>query len=171
MANAKINKSKPEINWLKLIASIVICQAAGIIGSIFTFAAIPTWYALLAKPTFAPPNWIFAPVWTLLFLLMGIALYLVWEKGATRETKLPLSLFAIQLALNVTWSFLFFSLRDPASAFIVIILLWVAIAVTLLSFYSISRKAGWLMVPYLLWVTFAAYLNLTILLLNLTISN
>jgi len=148
-----------------LIISIVICQLAGLIGSVFNIASLPTWYAGLSKPSFNPPNWVFGPVWTILFLLMGVSFYLVWNHGFS-NSKIALWLFILQLVLNILWSALFFGLRNPGIAFVEIILLWISIAVTIFSFYSISRPAAWLMVPYILWVTFAAVLNFSIWMLN-----
>ncbi len=154
-------------NIPKLAASIMICLFAGLIGSFFTSPAIPGWYATLAKPAFSPPNWIFAPVWTTLFVLMGISMYLVWNKGLQkRDVKISLFIFGIQLVLNVLWSVLFFGLRSPFYAFVEIIMLWVAIALTIQNFSRISRTAGLLLVPYILWVSFAAILNFHIWNLN-----
>lgn len=145
---------------LKLAVSIVICQLAGIIGSFFTTPSIPTWYAALKKPPFTPPNWLFAPVWTTLFLLMGISLFLVWRKsGSVPRVRTALVIFAAQLALNVLWSILFFGLRSPLAGFVEILVLWIAILLTVLSFYKISPLAGVLLIPYILWVSFAAFLN------------
>ena len=155
-------------NILIFIASIVICQMAGIIGSIFTTPAIPTWYANINKPTFRPPNWVFAPVWTTLFLLMGIALFLIWRKGLDKkENRIAFSVFIIQLILNTLWSILFFGLESPFAAFIEIIFLWVAILASIILFFRISRLAGALLIPYILWVTFASILNFSIWRLNI----
>jgi benzodiazapine receptor len=152
---------------LKLVVSIVACLAAGAIGSIFTRSAIPTWYATLEKPFFTPPNWLFAPVWTLLYILMGVAAFLVWRKGLeNRQVRISLIVFLIQLILNALWSVVFFGLESPLSGLIVISILWVAILVTVTKFFKISRSASVLMWPYLLWVTFAAVLNASIWLLN-----
>jgi translocator protein len=152
---------------LKLVVSIVACLAAGAIGSIFTRSAIPTWYATLQKPVFSPPNWLFAPVWTLLYILMGIAAFLVWRKGLeNRQVRIALIFFLIQLVLNASWSVVFFGLESPLYGLIVISILWVAILVTVTKFFKISRAASMLMWPYLLWVTFAAVLNSSIWLLN-----
>jgi translocator protein len=152
---------------LKLVVSIVACLAAGAIGSIFTRSAIPTWYATLQKPVFSPPNWLFAPVWTLLYILMGIAAFLVWRKGLeNRQVRIALIFFLIQLVLNASWSVVFFGLESPLYGLIVISILWVAILVTVTKFFKISRAASVLMWPYLLWVTFAAVLNASIWLLN-----
>jgi len=157
-----------RIKILKLVISILVCQGAGLIGSLFTLSSIPTWYAQLEKPTFNPPNWVFAPVWTLLFLLMGISLYLIVSKGVeNKKVKTALSIFVIQLTLNMLWSFLFFGLQSLLYAFIEIIILGLAILLTIISFYKISKTAAYLLLPYVLWVSFAAVLNFSILILNL----
>ena len=150
-----------------LIISVGVCQLAGIIGSVFTTPAIGTWYAVLVRPEFGPPNWLFAPVWITLFALMGISLYLVIRKGLNdKKVKLGVLFFGVQLALNTVWSFLFFGLRNPYYAFIEIIILWFAILLTIYQFLKIDRKAAYLLVPYILWVTFAAVLNYYIWILN-----
>jgi len=151
--------------WIKIIIAILICQLAGAIGSIFTMSSIPTWYATLNKPWFSPPNWVFGPVWVTLFTLMGISLYFVWDKGA-KNVRTPLTIFGIQLVLNVVWSFLFFGLLSPFYGFIEIILLWIAILATIISFYKVSKKAAYLLIPYIVWVSIAASLNYFILVLN-----
>ena len=157
---------KPRDIW-KLVVSIIACLAAGIIGSIFTRSAIPTWYATLEKPAFNPPNWLFAPVWTLLYIMMGIAAFLVWRKELeNRQVRIALIVFLVQLVLNALWSVAFFGLESPLYGLIVIAALWVAILCTALQFYRISLAASVLMWPYLLWVTFAAVLNESIWLLN-----
>ena len=157
-----------RIKIIKLVAAILICQAAGIIGSVFTAPNIQTWYASVEKPPFNPPNWLFAPVWTVLFLLMGISLYLVWDKGVKNgKVRIALSVFAAQLVLNVVWSVLFFGLQSPLYAFVEIMILWIAIAFTIFTFYRISKRAGLILVPYLLWVSFAMVLNYYIWVLNL----
>jgi tryptophan-rich sensory protein len=151
----------------KLAVSIIACLAAGAIGSIFTRQAIPTWYATLEKPAFNPPNWLFAPVWTLLYIMMGVAAFLVWRKGLeNRQVRIALIVFLVQLVLNVLWSVVFFGLESPLYGMVVIAALWVAILLTVLMFYRISLAASALMWPYLLWVTFAAVLNVSIWLLN-----
>lgn len=146
----------------KLIASIVICQLAVVIGSFFTVSSVSTWYAELAKPTFSPPSWVFAPVWIFLYLLMGIALYLIWVKNS----QLAISLFAVQMLLNISWSFLFFGLRSPLLGLIDIILLLLAILISIKVFYKVSKNAAFLFVPYFLWVAFATMLNYGIWILN-----
>lgn len=155
------------MNILKLIVSIGICLIAGAVGSIFTMPSIPTWYATLNRPAIAPPNWIFGPVWTTLFILMGIALYIVWQKGADKkDVKSAVILFGTQLLLNIFWSILFFGMQRPLYSFMEIIFLWLAILATILAFFKISKTAGWLLIPYILWVSFASYLNLAFYLLN-----
>lgn len=149
-------------NVYKLIISIVVCQIAGFIGSIFTSKSIQTWYAGLAKPALNPPDWIFAPIWTTLFLLMGISLYLVW----VQQSKTAIIIFFIQLILNVVWSILFFGLKNPLLAFIEIIILWISILITIIYFYHVSKTSSYLLIPYILWVSFAAYLNFMLYFLN-----
>lgn len=153
--------------WIKLIVSLALPLAIGAIGSLFTASSIPTWYANLSKPTFAPPNWVFAPVWTTLFILMGIACFLIWKKGtAVSGVKTSLGIYSFQLLLNLLWSVIFFYLRAPGWAFLEIMILWTAILLTVGRFHKISRLAAWLLVPYLLWVSFASYLNFSIWRMN-----
>ena len=147
----------------KLILSIMLCNLAGAIGSVFTSPSIPTWYSTLIKPSFNPPSWLFAPVWISLYTIMGISLYLVLQKKNNRRA---LSFFSAQLILNALWSILFFGLQNPLLAFIEILILWLFIALTILEFRRLDRKAAHLLIPYLLWVTFAAILNLSIWRLN-----
>lgn len=152
---------------VRLVISVAIPLAAGAIGSIFTAKSVATWYAALQKPAFNPPNWIFGPVWTALYVLMGIALFLVWRKGlAFPRVRLGLMLFAVQLVLNACWSIAFFGLRSPGSGLAVIAPLWVAILATLITFARIAPAPGILLVPYILWVSFASVLNTYIYLLN-----
>ena len=152
---------------IQLIISIIACQFAGVIGSIFTTPAIPGWYATLDKPAFTPPNWLFAPAWITLYLLMGIAAFLVWRKGLdNRPVRLALAIFLVQLLLNAFWSVAFFGLQSPLSGIIVILVLWIAILFTILRFFRISYMAGALLLPYILWVSFATVLNISIWVLN-----
>jgi len=152
---------------LKLLASIAIVWGAAAIGSVFTAPAIQTWYPTLRKPWFNPPNYIFGPVWTILYTLMGIALFLVWRKGTdTPRVKPALAVFGVQLGLNVLWSVLFFGLRSPLLGLIDIGLLWMAILATIILFFPISVPASLLLIPYVLWVSFAAVLNYFIVRLN-----
>jgi translocator protein len=152
---------------LKLLASIGLCLGAGALGSLFTAPAIATWYVHIHKPFFNPPNWLFAPVWTTLFGLMGISLYLILISPTKKIPKVQLvKLFLSQLGLNILWSGIFFGLQDPLIAFIEVIGFWSAIAATIISFKTVSQKAAWLLAPYLAWVTFAAFLNFNIVVLN-----
>ena len=152
----------------KLLVSIAICQVASVVGSVVTTPSIPTWYATLKKPWFTPPNWVFAPVWLTLFLLMGIAAFLVWRQSfRNREVRMALAVFTVQLILNVLWSVVFFGFRSPLAGLIVIGILGVAILLTLLYFFKVSQLAGFLLVPYIAWVSVAVALNTSILILNL----
>lgn len=154
-------------DFFKLVIAIVVSQLAGIIGSVFTKPSIAGWYASLAKPALAPPNWIFGPVWTTLFVLMGISAFLIWKKGLDRrDVKIALGIFLGQLFLNTLWSIIFFGLQSPGGAFIELIFLWLAILATIVAFAKISKPAAWLLVPYIAWVSFAMYLNYSIYVLN-----
>ncbi|HVM31542.1 MAG TPA: TspO/MBR family protein [bacterium] len=154
-------------NLLQLIAVILLCQAAGGLGAIFTAKAIPVWYAGLRKPSFNPPNWVFGPVWTLLYTLMGIALYRVWKLDPqTAGRSLGLLLFFIQLGLNALWTPLFFGLHALWPAFVEILLMWAAILLTAARFYQLDPVSAWLLAPYLAWVTFAGLLNFAYAKLN-----
>lgn len=153
---------------LKLIGIIIVCQVFGSLGSIFTIPNIPTWYAGLVKPFFNPPNWLFAPAWTTLFFLMAIAIYLVLETKAKKEIKeKAIIFFIIQFFFNFLWSLLFFGLRNPLLGFIGIIILLPLIIITTIFFYQINKKAAYLMIPYIVWVSFATILNFSIMILNL----
>jgi benzodiazapine receptor len=155
------------VEIIKLVLSIIACQLAGVVGSVFTTPAIPSWYAALKKPPFTPPNWLFSPVWITLFALMGISAFLVWRKGLDEEgVKTAVGIFVIQLILNILWSIMFFGLRSPLAGLVEIACLWIAILVTILYFWRISIPAGILLVPYILWVSFAAVLNFSIWRLN-----
>lgn len=174
----------------KFIISIVVCQLAGFIGAIFTTPKINTWYAGLNKPAFTPPGSFIGAVWTILFFLMGISLYLVWDKnwkpqvssqdkkmrywnrfseklwkGEWREENVVL-IFALQLVLNVLWSMLFFGLQSPAMAFFELLMLWWTILYTIANFYRISKPAAYLLIPYITWVSFAGMLNFILWQLN-----
>lgn len=177
-------------NTIKLIAGILLCELAGIIGSIFTAPAVKEWFQFINKPNFSPPNWLFAPVWTFLYLLMGISLYLVWSKnfsvdipekdkekkawnpistklftGSWREENVA-AIFLLQLVLNVLWSVIFFGLKSPGVAFFEIIMLWFAILYMIVNFYRVSKISAYLQIPYILWVSFASILNFSIWMLN-----
>ncbi len=157
-----------NIHWPKLIGSVAVCQLAGILGAIFTADAIPEWYDTLAKPSFVPPDWTFSVVWPILYLLMGISLYIILEKGwDLKKVKTGTGVFGIQLFLNFMWSVLFFGFRSPLMGLIEIIILWIFIVINIWLFYRISKTAGLLLIPYLLWVSFAAVLNYSIVVLNM----
>jgi tryptophan-rich sensory protein len=149
--------------FLMLVISLLLPQLAGGIGAVFTASSVTGWYQQLNRPSFAPPNWLFAPVWTLLYLLMGISLFLVWQQGNARKAII---LFFIQLGLNSLWSIIFFGLKQPFFAFVELVVLWVFILLTILEFAKIKNLAAWLLVPYLAWVTFAGILNFAIFWLN-----
>jgi len=152
---------------VRLVVAVAIPLVAGFLGSIFTMPSIPTWYAAINKPAFNPPNWIFGPVWTTLFILMGIALYLIWDKGLDKiQVRTAVNIFSAQLVLNILWSLIFFSLHSPFWAFIEIIALWLLILWTIIAFYRLDKVAGLILIPYILWVSFASFLNLTVYLLN-----
>lgn len=175
-------------NFFKLIIAVGISEFAGIIGSFFTISAIPThstssgqaWYAGLVKPALNPPSWIFGPVWTTLYALMGIAAFLIWREYSKltlseveglvpqrkRQIKVALGAFGIQLFLNAVWSIIFFGFQNPGWALVNIVLLWLVIVWTIVVFYKISKPAAYLLVPYLLWVSFASYLNYAIWFFN-----
>lgn len=156
-----------NINFPKLILSIIICLSAGAIGSIFTVSSIPTWYSTLNKPGFNPPNWIFGPVWTTLYIFMGISLNLVWQQKLKKSLKITAILwFVFQLILNSLWSIIFFGIKNPPLALVCIFILWYAIFQTMQKFYPLSKTAAYLLVPYLAWVSFATFLNAAIASLN-----
>ena len=151
----------------KLLTAIIICQLAGLAGSIATFTSINSWYKTLVKPTFNPPNWVFGPVWTVLYILMGLALYLIWDKGLKkRKVRVAFWLFIIHLAVNAGWSVVFFGLHSLFGGFIVLLVLWAFIIALLWKFYEISHLAAYLLIPYFLWVSFAGVLNVSLWLLN-----
>ena len=155
------------LDSLRLVICIVVCQLAGVVGSVFTVKSIPTWYAALQKPSFTPPNWLFGPAWITLYLLMAIAAFLVWRKGlGERHVQWALITFLVQLVLNALWSVVFFGLQSPLSGVIVIAGLWIVILFTTIRFFRIATWAGALLLPYILWVSFAAVLNASIWLLN-----
>jgi tryptophan-rich sensory protein len=153
---------------IKILIGVASCLAVGYLSSIATQSSVETWFPTLKKPFFNPPSWLFAPVWSLLYIMMGIAAGLVWDKinSKPEEVKKALVFFVIQLALNALWSILFFGLKNPLLALIEIVLLWLLIYETFSKFSRINKLAGNLFVPYLLWVAFAAVLNASIWWLN-----
>lgn len=155
-------------NFITPLLFIIASQMAGIIGSFFTVTSIESWYQTVNKPVFNPPNWIFGPVWITLYTLMGIAAYLVWrEWGTNTVAKYATILFFVHLVFNALWSILFFGLENPMLAFFEIIVLWLMIAVLMYMYYGINKTAFYLLVPYILWVSFASVLNFYIWRLNI----
>ncbi len=160
-------------DFIKLIIAVGVCELAGVVGSIFTVSSISTWYAGLIKPVLNPPSWVFGPAWITLYFLMGVAAFLIWSSyakatdGQRRRTiKIALGIFGVQLFLNAIWSIIFFGLKNPGWAFVDITLLWLAIVGTIIVFSKVSRPAMLLLLPYILWVSFAGYLNYSIWTLN-----
>lgn len=151
---------------LPLVISIFVAEAAGIIGSVFTFSEIPAWYATLVKPSFSPPNWIFGPVWTTLYCLMGISAFLIWQKRKSVAARTGLLVYGANLVANSLWSIVFFGMHRPDLALLVIFVLWSTIVVMIVRFWKINKIASLLLVPYLCWVTFATFLNYSIYSLN-----
>lgn len=156
-------------NLLRLALAIIFSELVGIFGSFFTFPAIPTWYVALPKPPLNPPTWIFGPVWTFLFLLMGISIFLIWKKykeaskkSVKANIRIAIGLFVLQMELNVLWSIVFFGLENPKLAFVEVIIFWLSIFATIVAFSKISKPAMWLLIPYIVWVSFACYLNFSI---------
>jgi translocator protein len=152
---------------LRLFFSLAACFSAGFIGSIFTGDSVRSWYPLLLKPSFTPPSWLMAPVWFLLYILMGISAFLIWRKGVRDfQVKESMIIFVIQLLLNILWSYAFFGLRSPLYGLIVIVPLWTAILLTIINFHRISKTAAFLLIPYSVWISYATVLNFAIYILN-----
>ena len=151
----------------KLAAAVLFCVIVGSLGSLVTITGPASWYASLEKPFFTPPGWVFGPVWITLFVLMGIALYLVWDAGIhRREVRVALAAFGAQFTLNVLWSFLFFGLRSPILGLADIIILWILIATTIVLFYRVTKSAAYLLIPYIAWVSLATALNAAVYFMN-----
>ena len=158
-------RTLPDI--AKLAISIGASQMAGVIGSIFTARTVSSWYVTLRKPTWTPPGSVIGPVWISLYLVMGIAAFLVWRKGLEYAgVRIALLLFLVQLVINTLWSAAFFGLASPLAGFVVIVILWIAIVATIIAFMRVSLGAGLLLLPYLSWVSFAGVLNWSILIMN-----
>jgi len=166
-------------NFFKLVIAIVVSEMAGAIGALFTTPSIAGWYAGIVKPALNPPAWVFGPVWTALFALMGIAAFLIWREydkltlseveglvKRKKQIKIALGIFLGQLVLNTLWSIIFFGLHSSGGALIEIVFLWLTILATIIAFAKISKPAAWLLLPYILWVSFAMYLNYSIWVLN-----
>ena len=153
--------------WAKILITVVVCLLVGFLSGLSTSESIETWYAYIEKPSFNPPNWIFAPVWTLLYILMGIAVAVIWHTGWSNEAvQNAIMIFLAQLIFNATWSVVFFGMQSPMGALVIILILWTLILICLLRFYSIRKSAFYLMIPYFLWVSFATVLNASIVYLN-----
>jgi translocator protein len=153
--------------WLALVGFLAICLLSGVLGGMVTAQSIDDWYPLIAKPSWQPPSWVFAPVWTTLYLLMAVAAWLVWRHGARFSgVRFALVLFFVQLALNALWPFVFFGAHEIGLAVVNIMALWIVLALTIWAFFGVSAWAGILMLPYIAWVTFAGFLNYTIWQMN-----
>src|SRR5574339_584886 len=157
-----MNKSK----IIKLIIAIALPLAVGATAGVFTSSSVQGWYSSLIKPKFSPPNWVFGPVWTTLYILMGISFYLIWTQPVSKKRNSGIFIFLLQLALNFAWSFLFFYFQQIGLALIEIILLWILIVAMIIQFYKIKPGAAFINIPYLLWVSFATVLNASYYLLN-----
>jgi translocator protein len=155
------------MNYKRLAISLILPQLAGFIGSFFTVSAIPNWYATLQKPSFSPPNWLFGPMWILLYCLMGVSVYLVWQKiEEDKKAKKAVWLFWIHLVFNAIWSIVFFGLQNPSLAFANLFIIWILIIALMIIFWKINKNSTYLLIPYLLWVSFAGILNFFIWRLN-----
>ena len=150
--------------WAVLALLILICLVVGTLGGLSSTTAIEDWYRTIAKPSWTPPDAVFGPVWTVLYIMMAVAAWLVWRTGD--QVRPALILFFVQLALNLAWTLLFFAARSPGLALIEVVFLWLGVLFTMLAFFARSRVAGWLFVPYLAWVSFAAVLNAAIWMMN-----
>ncbi len=157
---------KDNFRWIGLAVFIVACLGAGGLGAIATTPEIEGWYKTIEKPSWNPPDYVFGPVWTTLYVMMAVAAWLIWKPEGYQAAAMPLTLFAIQLALNIAWSWIFFGAHRPGFASAEIVILWLAILATTVAFFKRSQLAGWLMAPYLAWVSFACVLNFTIWRLN-----
>lgn len=146
-------------NIVKLIVSLIIPLSVGAVAGMFTSQAVPNWYASLNRPSFSPPNWVFGPVWTTLYILLGTSFFLVWKENPSQQRSLAIKIFAVQMLLNFAWSFIFFYFNMIGFALLAIIFLWISIAVMIFLFYKIKPIAAYLNIPYLLWVSFATILN------------
>ncbi len=155
-----------RIDFFKLVASIILPLSLGALAGMFTSSAAPEWYATLIRPSISPPNWLFGPVWTTLYIIMGLSLFLIWKQVRCKERNRAIFVFLFQLALNFCWSFIFFYFNKIGFALAEIILLWLSIIVMLIQFYRIKALAAYINIPYLLWVSFATILNASYYLLN-----
>lgn len=166
VTSASVRKKLPHGGWISLASFVAACLLAGAVGGIVTASSVDSWYPGLNKPSWNPPNSVFGPVWTMLYILMALSAWIVWRRRETDDIRTAMVLFCTQLALNAAWSLVFFGLRQPGFAAFEIVLLWLSIAATIRAFGRISKTAAWLLAPYLGWVTFAAALNFSIWRLN-----
>jgi tryptophan-rich sensory protein len=157
---------KRGTHMMALVVSVGLSLSAGFVGALATASSVDSWYQGLTRPSWTPPDALFGPVWTTLYVLMGIAAWLVWRRAGDRMIHWPITVYALQLLLNALWSFIFFGLRNPGAALIEIFFLWASIALTVASFARVDRKAAWLLAPYLAWVSFAVALNFAIWRMN-----
>lgn len=163
----KTPKKAPAGAWTSLLGWVILCETAGIVGSVFTASSIPTWYQTLQKPFFNPPSWLFGPVWVTLYLLMGIAAYRISRLGIKKaEVRNAIGFFLVNLFLNAIWSPVFFGEQNIALAFVIIGAIWVTLIVTIFRYERLDPKSAYLLVPYLAWVSFATVLNYNFWLLN-----
>ena len=154
-------------NWLKAVVSLALPQVAGLTAAAFTVTGEGSWYRTIQKPSWNPLGWLFAPVWTTLYILMGIAFFIIWKSVADEKIKRPaMAFWVIQLVFNFFWTIIFFYTKQIGYAFAEIVLLWLLILITIFLFSRISKLAAWLLVPYISWVSFAAMLNYAIWELN-----
>lgn len=168
-ARKRIGKTSPHpsSSFFSVIGWIVVCELAGIVGSVFTIQSIPTWYQTLTKPVFNPPNWIFGPVWTTLYALMGISVYRIWRLGMRREkVRDAVVLFCMHLALNAIWSPVFFGARNIPLAFAIIAIMWLTLIALIFRFERLDKQSAYLLTPYLAWISFAMVLNYNLWILN-----
>lgn len=154
------------MQYLKLFVSIALPLVLGYIAGLYTGRSVPEWYGSLQQPSFSPPNWVFGPVWTVLYVLMGISCYMVWTQEPSWQRNITLGVFLVQLLLNFAWSFIFFYWKSLGWAFVEIVVLWIAIIAMIFTMYTIKPLAAFIQIPYLLWVSFAAILNLAFYKLN-----
>ena len=154
------------MQWIKLVVSVGLPLAVGAFAGMYTSAAVPEWYASLNRPSFNPPGWVFGPVWTALYILMGISLFLIWKSEPGQARNVAMGVFFVQLALNFAWSFIFFYSKMIGPALIEIIVMWITIVIMMVLFYKIRPLAAYLNIPYLLWVSFATALNASYYMLN-----
>ncbi|GAB4396756.1 MAG: TspO/MBR family protein [Microscillaceae bacterium] len=170
-ASASASKSLPTGQWAKplgkLVLSLGMCLLVGFLASYATQSSVDSWYPTLQKPAFNPPNWVFAPVWISLYVMMGLSFFFVWNRGGSQKRiQIALAWFLVQLVLNAAWSFVFFGWQSPFWGLLDISLLFVVLIITIILFFRVSRWGGLLLLPYLFWVGFAAILNYTIWILN-----